>query len=658
MDAPVTDVPHAKRSKISVACQWCKNHKRRCDGKRPACGNCDKRDDLRLHCTYGRGLITNSHGNADKHLRKSDSLPSVVCSSLPQPFWGSFSSPLKPHQENKPQEHSSGIIPVFLASEINAALNARLGITEGGRLSANLFPLANAPLFGSSDDLFAQENRPRESSNVLPPRRQADELLNIYWQKIHPREPVLDKEAFSRSYAALFVGESLDVDEHVFASILNIIFAFSTQLQVFLSYEQREQTSSTYFRRAWALLSPQTVIWESNFSPEVVQCLLLMSRYLHCTKNMHQAWMTVGCAVRIAQSLGLHMLHVSSPSSPEAASTKRREQLWQACVLFDRQASYLLGRVPLMSPSVSSVSGVQVSIDATQCSPEEVTSVYWTKTMELLELNSHILQSQTSMRNTVAEKYGLLHPDQQQGQIDTALRLNNHLSKWQTNLPDYLRWDKVKNDVASFGRAQYMQAVMLQVRFLHIRTTLFRPLLWYLSLSQPTGSAGKPMSRDLEYRIVRECAALCVENAQEIIGLIYEHHKPDDANGGIMPWWNSVFYVYIVATVLAAAMLKADLYTTAAAMAWDQVILVLTAHEHLSPWVRQSRSAFQTLCRKILGTHHPGGATDQGLAIDMGSAQANMTDVFQDVSFDPQAGILGTDDLNWLVNFDFAPQGP
>jgi hypothetical protein len=72
-------------------------------------------------------------------------------------------------------------------------------------------------------------------------------------------------------------------------------------------------------------------------SLEIVQCLLLMSRYLQCTNNPHQTWMAIGSAVRIAQSLGLH-LSGSASSSHSNRDTRLRRQLWQCCVFMDRCA--------------------------------------------------------------------------------------------------------------------------------------------------------------------------------------------------------------------------------------------------------------------------------------------------------------------------------
>lgn len=108
----------------------------------------------------------------------------------------------------------------------------------------------------------------------------------------------------------------------------------------------------------------------------------------------------------------------------------------------------------------------------------------------------------------------------------------------------------------------------LPPRLLHARIVLYKPsLARYCSIShQARGvtSAGleptpKP-AKSLKDRVLRECALVCVENAQEMIQLVHREHMPG-TNIGVLTWWNRVFYLHVAGTVLIAAMLQPDLYT-------------------------------------------------------------------------------------------------
>lgn len=219
------------------------------------------------------------------------------------------------------------------ARDINAAVTTKLGPPSAER--PTLPHAADVPLFGVL-------GRPAVSYQgaeiVLPPREEADALINIYWGHIQPLEPFVDKRSLSPSYQALLAGSpGHDVSSatagRLLLSTLNAIFALATQLQDSLAPEVREETSKTYFHRAWALLRPETVIWEPA-SVETVQCMLLLSRYLQCTNHSHQTWMSVGIAVRAAQSLGLDA--PQSAASHGVMASAQRHRLWQCCVFMDR----------------------------------------------------------------------------------------------------------------------------------------------------------------------------------------------------------------------------------------------------------------------------------------------------------------------------------
>jgi hypothetical protein len=234
------------------------------------------------------------------------------------------------------------------ANHINDAINARSGFApvSASRESAGLTPLTDVPLFGlvlsnpPSDGDSTIEASPPCVSHVLPERKHADQLVNLYWQYLQSLEPFLEKESFSRAYDAVFAGKSLGpVDQRIFLCILNTVFALSTQLQESIPLEERERKSTMYFNRAWALLQLESkMLWEPG-SIELVQCLLLMGRYLQCTSNMHKAWISVGLAVRVAQSIGIHKpYHAGSPVSSEDIhhNGNYRQQLWDCCIYMDR----------------------------------------------------------------------------------------------------------------------------------------------------------------------------------------------------------------------------------------------------------------------------------------------------------------------------------
>lgn len=256
-----------------------------------ACGNCHKKQHA---CVYQVNTTTVTQEQATK-------IPGIGYSGSPGTF----------------------------AGEVKAAIDARFGAIPGAL--SNAMPMSDAPLF----ELQLPRRRPSDErlENVLPPRRQADELLNAYWRYINPVDCFLDKKRFCRSYEALFAGGDLGMDEHTFICTLNVVFAFASQSHESKEASERDAVANTYFLRAWNSLSPETILWEPP-SLQVVECLLLMSRYLQCTNNSHQTWMAVGLAIRIAQSLRIH-LPKTSDSSVSDDQAHWQHHLWNCCVYAD-----------------------------------------------------------------------------------------------------------------------------------------------------------------------------------------------------------------------------------------------------------------------------------------------------------------------------------
>ena len=239
-----------------------------------------------------------------------------------------MAAPSQPRDNPSSLEPPSGTVHKEFVGEIKAAIDARFGSASRDK---TLTPMTDAPLFKLNLQQSSTYNSISQHVDlVLPQRKHADHLVSLYWQHIYPLEPFVDRRKFERTYQGLFAGDSPDPpNERIFLSTLNALFALATQLQENMPSERRDSESNTYFGRAWALLRLEAgVLWESA-SPELVQCLLLVGRYLQCTNRVHQTWMAIGLAIRTAQSLGLH-------TAVQDGSDNVRRRLWQCCVYMDR----------------------------------------------------------------------------------------------------------------------------------------------------------------------------------------------------------------------------------------------------------------------------------------------------------------------------------
>jgi len=226
---------------------------------------------------------------------------------------------------NTDEYFGSSSVGSFTA-QIKAAIGIRLG--QSKQTSS---PRSNGSSPASAG-AARRKSMPSLAHDVLPPRRQADHLMSIYWQYVDSLYPFLDRSKWEHSYTALFAGTPLDTDERTFVATLDIIFALATQLVESLSTEQRSEASHVFFRRAQDLV--ELHLWDPG-SLELIQYLLLTSQYLQSTNHPHQTWMVVGSAVRIAQSLGLHLPETSAAQTAMGRRELMR-RVWHGCVLMDR----------------------------------------------------------------------------------------------------------------------------------------------------------------------------------------------------------------------------------------------------------------------------------------------------------------------------------
>lgn len=159
-----------------------------------------------------------------------------------------------------------------------------------------------------------------------------------------------------------------------------------------------------------------------------------------------------------------------------------------------------------------------------------------------------------------------------------------------------------------------------------------------------------PNSKNLNDRVLKDCAEICIENAQAMVNLVQKVYTSGEAFG-VTIWWTRIFYLHLAGTILIAAMLRTDLFTSSVSQSWDTAMHLFRAHAHLSPSIQQCVTIFSTLSSKILEAHapisHPVTHND-----GIGASSTYFHDVLQDVEFDLDNSLFGMEDMAWLSNFD------
>lgn len=188
-----------------------------------------------------------------------------------------------------------------------------------------------------SPEILRERN---ESASVFPARRKADNFLHCYWEFIHPVFPVIHKTSFIAKYEKLWLSDDVeqqtdidnDVDEVVFTSNLNLVFALGCQFTNLIPATQKRSAADEFYQRSRRLFVFDIL---DSKSITLVQMLLLTAIYLQSTPHANRCWNSVGLAVRVAQSQGLHLDYTGRKSESQLACQMRR-RVWHTCVILDR----------------------------------------------------------------------------------------------------------------------------------------------------------------------------------------------------------------------------------------------------------------------------------------------------------------------------------
>lgn len=192
---------------------------------------------------------------------------------------------------------------------------------------------------------------------TIPPRDEADDLVENYWRWTHSLYPLIHRPSFEERYrmiwypqteprrlrteapASTAVGIYTSMGDRLFYCMLNSVFALGALFSPRMDHKDRDQLSRSLYERAKKLMDLDML---AAGSLALVQTLLLMGQYLQSTEMSSTCWNIVGLAVRVAQNIGLHHDPKNCNQSCCPAQTldqtemEMRRRAWAGCVLLDR----------------------------------------------------------------------------------------------------------------------------------------------------------------------------------------------------------------------------------------------------------------------------------------------------------------------------------
>lgn len=361
--------------RVSKACENCREQKAKCTGNRPICQRCQ---DAGIRCFYG-------DRKREKMLKELKTLTGQVeiYKGLLQDLYPLLNSSSAQHVDQTlggKSVRARGI----LASRIRRTANLiATDYTEedfncDGESQAMGFVGEHsviAWLYRLKRDLDQEEtpvgdplDRPSISSVnyfqdateitdpgdadvdklVRPPQQIANQLVEDYFQAVHPEFPIIGKDIFLGQYRSFYSNPTLQPGKRWMA-VLNLIFAIATTRSHLAQY-QRQRGDHTnhvvYFTRAWQW-SMGDVILLDHPNIQQVQVEGLAAFYLLTTGQINRSWRMIGIAIRSAVAMGLNR-RIESDSIVHL-SKEIRYRVWWALFMLDTLLCVVTGRPPTIT---------------------------------------------------------------------------------------------------------------------------------------------------------------------------------------------------------------------------------------------------------------------------------------------------------------------
>lgn len=187
-------------------------------------------------------------------------------------------------------------------------------------------------------------------------RDQEEHFLDLHWQSFHCVYPILGEIEFRKYYESLWDNSTFPPTRNP-SPLVDSIMAICMQYgSTFLISDDDDapgddglhhvtvasRNSHSFYRRSQRLLLDEI----ENPSMMTLQSHLYCIIYLYNTSSLNTAYVMLGNALRIAQTIGLEPQHMDTAS---IAQQQLRCRVWSVMSMLDNQLSMMLGRPSILN---------------------------------------------------------------------------------------------------------------------------------------------------------------------------------------------------------------------------------------------------------------------------------------------------------------------
>ncbi|KAL7622414.1 hypothetical protein AAE478_007919 [Parahypoxylon ruwenzoriense] len=306
-----------KRPKVARACNYCRQHRVRCDTESP-CSRCLANN---IECIVSP---PNNRPPESPRISQSDSL-STQETAVPS---------TRSSTPNPVSSKSDGMdSTVGFMSKISAFYSTISQLPSD--------PADDSPPPYPSPDRQLLLNVGKEPATLLS-KAQVVHLLDIYWTRCHPLAPILNRALVDALCQTLWASDGSELQsapliDGIISLSLHFLDSSGLNRRLLGLHWEQGDPSLAYFRRCMAATSQYAAFAEPTL--DRLQCYVLMTLYLLDAGEHQPAYNMIGLALRIAHALNIH--HSLPDADPNVHLACR---IWWTILHLNFQCARLLGR--------------------------------------------------------------------------------------------------------------------------------------------------------------------------------------------------------------------------------------------------------------------------------------------------------------------------
>lgn len=334
---------------------------------------------------------------------------------------------------------------------------------------------------------------------LLPPRDLCDDIVDAYFEKVHPTIPLINRSSFMRKY-----NDSLSPPSLLLLQAVLLAGSRVCKNPALLDSSGSSQLATmTFYKRAKAL-------YNSNYETDriaIVQSLVLMS-WLHegpedITENSFY-WTRV--SLTVAQGIGLHR-SVDNSQMPDI-DKRMWKRVWWSLFVRDRWAAVALGRPVLINLEDSDVP--MITLDdfnedepgrPSPYPPNKLQSLYFIHAVMLSKIMGIVLNQHYSVDAEIMRR---------KNKIPSVSHCDMAMVSWMQALPSELIYKVADttnhNFFTALLHAQYYTILCLVHRsaLFHKRQTAEKYPSWGIAF-QASHIIAKIMDNLVQFEEIQEC---------------------------------------------------------------------------------------------------------------------------------------------------------